>query len=68
MVLAGAHLQGEDFEQVEEYLWEEYFDAKKNHKDFIEKIVELCEKYGIEIIGSVFFKKAEEFFSSAFKS
>lgn len=25
MVLAGAHLQGEDFEQVEEYLWEEYF-------------------------------------------
>ncbi len=25
IVLAGAHLQGEDFEQVEEYLWEEYF-------------------------------------------
>ena len=25
VVLAGAHLQAEDFEQVEEYLWEEYF-------------------------------------------
>ena len=25
MVLAEAHLQGADFEQVEEYLWEEYF-------------------------------------------
>ncbi len=25
LVLAEAHLQGEDFEQVEEYLWEEYF-------------------------------------------
>ncbi len=29
IVLAGAHLQGEDFEQVEEYLWEEYFKGEE---------------------------------------
>ena len=29
LVLAGAHLQAEDFEQVEEYLWEEYFKGEE---------------------------------------
>lgn len=29
IVLAGAHLQGEDFEQVEESLWEEYFKGEE---------------------------------------
>lgn len=33
MVLAGVHLQEEDFEQVEEYLWEEYFEKTEVETD-----------------------------------
>ena len=33
MVLAGVHLQAEDFEQVEEYLWEEYFEKTEVETD-----------------------------------
>ena len=33
IVLAGVHLQGEDFEQVEEYLWEEYFEKTEVETD-----------------------------------